>query len=945
LDKHLERTRPTAAADHELTSEIVAPPDSSLTSGSQPKAVRPSDLLGSTDPCPRLPELGDSIFGFTLRRELGRGAFARVFLAEQADLARRPVVLKVSRIEGSEPQTLAQMQHTHIVPVYSLHEDTRAGLRALCMPYFGGASLAQVLDAVRDTTAFPTRGEELVRALDTVAGPELEEGKRGKGEKGKNSLVPSSPFPLFPSSSENPRATLARLSYVRAVAWIVARLAEGLQHAHQRGVLHRDIKPSNILLGADGQPMLLDFNLAQSDFGGQAQASLGGTVAYMSPEHLRALASRDPTQARAVDNRSDIYALGMVLFEMLTGRRPFDHNASYTPLPVLIEAMALERGRSGPSVREVRPDVSWGLESILRRCLEPDPARRYGRAEELAEDLRRLLDDRPLRYAPELSQRERVQKWLRRHPRVTSAGPVCAAAVLLLLGAGVAVAKLSIAATAARSSLVKTEDELEEAQARHTKRAFEAGAKRALFLVNTTNDLEDHLRRGLAVCEDTLGLYGVLDRTDWQEHPHWRRLGQDDRRRLAGDVRELLLLLAGARVRLAPHDWTTLTIALELLDKAAVLDLEPCRALWEDRAAYRRELGDEVGANAARAGAERINPQTARDFYLMAMTRARQGKYSEAIANLNDALRLDPRHYWAWVQRGLCHLERNDPVPALGDFGACIGLQPDFAWGYFNRGYALSRCGRPVEAVADYTSALRCDPKLLAAYLNRGLLRLEVGEAAPALEDFQQVLDRGRDDAVVHSGRGVALEKLGRHAEADVAFATARRRAADGPREVRLRLAWVYGFAVAGRLPDDAWEAFQAVLEEDRENPQALYGCAMLLEARGESAEALRYFDRAIDGDGEFLQARRSRAVLLARTGQCRKAGEEVQKCLAREPNSGATRYAAACVAALTAKDDPSEADRAVELLRQAFELGYGRDKAARDGDLDNIRDHAHFPK
>ena len=86
--------------------------------------------------------MGDELFDFPLRHELGRGAFARVFLAEQTGLADRPIVLKVSAIEGDEHQTLAQLQHTNIVPIYSVHEDTRAGLRAVCMPYFGGASLS-----------------------------------------------------------------------------------------------------------------------------------------------------------------------------------------------------------------------------------------------------------------------------------------------------------------------------------------------------------------------------------------------------------------------------------------------------------------------------------------------------------------------------------------------------------------------------------------------------------------------------------------------------------------------------------------------------------------------------------------------------------------------------------------------------------------------------------
>jgi tetratricopeptide (TPR) repeat protein len=817
------------------------------------------------------------------------------------------------------------------------------------MPYFGGASLSQVLDALREVTPVPTRGEELVGALDAVSTPDAPPDPACGVAVGsarqtylRNRFLALNRAPQ--EATPDGRYVLSRLSYVQAAMWVVARLAEGLHHAHQRGVLHRDIKPSNILLGGDGQPMLLDFNLSLSDAGEQAQASLGGTVAYMSPEHLRALASRDPALARTVDQRSDIYALGMVLFEMLAGHRPFDNNASYAPMPVLVEAMALERGRGSPSLRAVRPDVSWGLESVLRRCLDPDPECRYRQAEELAEDLRRLLDDRPLRHAPELSRAERLHKWARRHPRVTSAAPACAAALLLLFGAAVAL-------TAVRSSLVDTQAQLGVAHAQDVKRDFEKGSERALFLLNTTNDLEDHLRQGLTVSEETLGHYGVLDRLDWEVHPDWQRLGDDDRRRLVADVRELLVLLAGARVRLAPHDHDTLTAALAVLDMAeAVPGLEPCRALWEDRAAYYRELGDATAATRARAAADKIEPKTARDYYLLGMTFARERRYAEAVTQLNEALRLNPRDYWACMQRGLCHQENNDPVLAAADFGACVGLEPDFAWGYFNRGYALSRCGRRTEALAEYTSALRCDADLLPAYLNRGLLRLEaaVGPgsetlAQQALDDFQQVVNRGRDDAALHSGRGVALERLSRHAEADVAFALAQRRAAGAPPAARIRLLWVYGFAVAARLPDDAREAFETVLTTEPHNAQALYGCGMLLMARGRSTEALSYFDRAVAAPGDVTEARRFRAILLARLGRFAKADVEMQKCLDADPSSGAIQYAAACVAALSAREDPREVARAVEFLREAFKLHYGRDQAATDPDLTNVRGNPEF--
>jgi hypothetical protein len=142
------------------------------------RLIREQDLLqslGGADPgrgvCPlALPGVGDELFGFRLRAELGRGAFARVFRAEQAELAGRPVVLKVSAREGDEPQTLAQLQHTHIVPLYSVHEDGRAGLRAVCMPYFGGASLSAVLKALWAQTPCPTSGRQLALALLQASG-------------------------------------------------------------------------------------------------------------------------------------------------------------------------------------------------------------------------------------------------------------------------------------------------------------------------------------------------------------------------------------------------------------------------------------------------------------------------------------------------------------------------------------------------------------------------------------------------------------------------------------------------------------------------------------------------------------------------------------------------------------------------------------------------------
>jgi serine/threonine protein kinase/Flp pilus assembly protein TadD len=892
--------------------------------------IRGSGFLrsGADDPSQaeraRLPDLGDCLFGFQLRRELGRGAFARVFEAEQLDLAGRPVVLKVSRIEGSEPQTLAQLQHTHIVPIFSLHEDPAAGLRAVCMPYFGGASLGQVLQAMSAATSRAKRGQDLLNALDGAARP--------------------LPLPQTAPANDDqtPRAILGRLSYVEAVVWIGARLAEALHHAHQRGILHRDVKPQNVLLGGDGQPMLLDFNLAHDDRDPQSDTSLGGTVSYMAPEHLRAVANRDPAQARKVDARADVYSLGMVLFEMLAGRRPFACSIGSNPAAFYLESMAIERSRAAPSLRRLRSDIPWGLDSILRRCLAPVPEERYASAEQLAEDLRRFLADDPLRYAPEPSLKERVRKWVRRHPRLAYGGGVALAALLLI-------SLLGLAWLGTRSLLADTQSELEIKQAQQRSRDFREEVTRALFLVNTTSDLADHLGEGIRTCEHALGIYKVLDSSGWREPPDWGKAVAEERPVLAQEARDLLLLLAGARVRREPGKAEVLHGALRLLETAeSIPGLDPSRALWEDRAAYREALGDRDGAAQARTRAVEIQPATAQEHYLVAMTYARSRRYDLAVQHLDRAVQLHPRHYWSFAQRGLCHLERGELELAASDLSVCIGLWPDFAWGYLNRAGVLARCGRRSEAIADYDAALRYDRSLTAVFLNRGLLHLELEHYPAALADFQEAAKRGRDDAFLHSGFGVALERLGRPADADAAFRQAAERAAQLPAVARLRLRWVEGFAIARRKAAEARAAFEEVLRDHPDHPQALYGLGMLLEEDGKLVAALPYYHRALEASPGFVAPRRARAVVLARLGERGRATQEINDCLARDPQSGVTIYAAACVAALLArKAAPAEAQRAtaeaLRLLGEAFRLHYGQDKAAEDQDLESIRQHPRF--
>src|SRR5262249_53010497 len=180
---------------------------------------------------------GDQFLGFELERELGRGTFARVFLAKQESLADRPVALKVSLNLLGEDKKLARLQHAHIVPIYSVHEHEQ--FRAICMPYFGGFTLDKLASRVKQDDVLPVTGQVIADLL-------AEGGAAGSSQPAEISA----------------RERFAAMNYSDAIACIGARLAEGLAHAHDRGLVHRDLKPANMLLTAEGQPMLLDFNVS-----------------------------------------------------------------------------------------------------------------------------------------------------------------------------------------------------------------------------------------------------------------------------------------------------------------------------------------------------------------------------------------------------------------------------------------------------------------------------------------------------------------------------------------------------------------------------------------------------------------------------------------------------------------------------------------------------------
>jgi len=708
--------------------------------------------LGGNSLAPRFPAVGDSLGDCRLLAEIGRGSQGRVFLALQSQLADRLVVLKVVPLASQEHLSLARLQHTHIVPVYSVHDDLERHLRALCMPYFGGATLDRLLSALQPMPAGQRSGQDLVAVLEhlqaTVA-----------------VTVPA----------QGPaRALLASFSYVGAVCLLGACLADALHYAHERGLLHLDLKPSNVLLAADGQPMLLDFHLAQPPIRANetVPAWLGGTPGYMAPEHRAALnAVREARPITvAVDSRADVYSLGVLLYETLGGA-----------LPVPGE-------KSGACLRSRNPQVSVGLADLLDRCLAELPQERYPSAAELAADLRRHLDDQPLRGVANRSWSERWRKWRRRQPHslllLSVLLPTLVVVGLLLEYCRRQVAGAQLALKEGRSELHRQQYQEAVSSLKRGRDLIDA----IPFPLDVRQQIHDELRQAEAVQElhqfaeqiRALGgadvvpaaqmrLVEVQCRKFWDhrqmickqlrpepdEPPGLSRRedrrdkpgGSSRQRQLQADLLDVAVLWTGLRVRQARDKAAARREAMQVLDQAEEL-FGQSAVLWQERLTHAEALGQPAIAQESRRQVSLHAPRTAWEH--LALGRALlQANQPEALDHLERSLKLQPGSLWANFYRGKCRYQLGDYQEALCSFSVCVALAPDRAWCFCNRGLAHQALEHLEQAVLDQNRALELEPTLGEAAFYRGQVRFQQGRYDFALADFLSALERGVSPAAV----------------------------------------------------------------------------------------------------------------------------------------------------------------------------------------------------
>jgi hypothetical protein len=352
--------------------------------------------------------LGD----FRVMREIGRGGMGVVYEAVQISLGRR-VALKVlpfaSTLDGkqlqrfkNEAQAAAHLHHQNIVPVYAT--GCERGVHYYAMQFIEGQTLgALIADLHRASQPGLSRRSNPVAATSAIQAPP-------GGE-----VDPTLPIGLLSTerSTRNP-------VFFRTVAQLILQAAEALEHAHQMGVIHRDIKPANLLVDERGKLWVTDFGLAHCQGNGAMTMTgdLVGTLRYMSPE--QALAQRVN-----IDHRTDIYSLGATLYELLTLEPAFPGHDRQQ----LLRQIAFEEPK--PPTRHSKA-IPAELETMVLKAIEKNPEERYATAQDLADDLRRYLEDKPIR-ARRPSLWQRGKKWARRNRPVVWTAGAC-----LLLGLAIA---------------------------------------------------------------------------------------------------------------------------------------------------------------------------------------------------------------------------------------------------------------------------------------------------------------------------------------------------------------------------------------------------------------------------------------------------------------------------------------------------------------------------
>lgn len=744
----------------------------------------PSEPNRGLEPLPGM--LGD----FRIFREIGRGGMGVVYEAQQMLLGRR-VALKVLPFAGvldsrelqrfrNEAQAAASLKHPNIVTIFSVGSDR--GIHYYAMDYIEGQTLAEVIRQLR-TKHSPRRQRE-----EDVAEPEP---TRPADRQSIGSEHPEEIATIAETAHDSQGVVWTRVAprtadFFRTAARWGIQAAEALEHAHQMGVVHRDIKPSNLLIDSVGRLMVTDFGLAQTQAGMQLTMTgdVVGTLRYMSPEQAQG-------NRRVLDYRTDIYSLGVTLYELLTLRPPFESDDRHTLLHQVLEG-------SVKPLRQIDPAIPRDLETVVMKAMAAEPQARYTTAQELADDLRRFLEHQPVRVRrPSLV--DRAAYWSRRHRPVVWSAAVSLAVIVAALGTSTVLVLRAYRGEAEQRAAAEASSNLATKNYEEARQAVRQMLTRvADEQVGAIPEMKEIRRRLL---EDAVAFYTQLLELNAEDPAVY-----SDR----AEAYTLLARYAEARadlkraVELAPDNaayqfqlgaflGACPDVAYRDLGRAVVhtkraVDLEPRNAAYLGELIVANvRLREPAEAQAAIQQLVAITPPTARGFADRAQACLVAGDPQAALAWAEKAVALEPAAEWTQLplaeslaalgerQRAMDVVNRvfersaaraDCEMPAhwahllvkMGDDERAlplisqaikINLRPqDVRTFYFydTRAEIYYRLGRRAEALADLDKSLELGPFRSFAYKRRGRVHFDLKNYDLALRDIAKAVELKPDD-------------------------------------------------------------------------------------------------------------------------------------------------------------------------------------------------------